>query len=47
MDSIKNELFSTGKSETFSARSIVDEIQLIKFFAEMITGGFESAQLEE
>ena len=47
MDSIKNELKSTGKSETFSARDIVKDIGLLNFFAQLITGSIERAFEEE
>ena len=47
VDSIKNELIKTGKSETFSARSVVNDIQLLNFFAQMIAGNLEKAYQEE
>ena len=47
VDSIKNELISTGKSDTFSARNIVNDIQLLNFFAQMITGSINRAYEEE
>ena len=33
VDSIKNELLNKGKSKTFSARNMVNDIQLLNFFA--------------
>ena len=33
VDSIKNELINTGKSDTFSERNLVNDIQLLNFFA--------------
>ena len=47
VDSIKNELISTGKSETFSARIMVNDIQLLNFFAQNIIGIKERAYDEE
>ena len=47
VDSIKNELISSGKSETFSARNVVNDIQMINFFAQMISGNTEKAYEEE
>ena len=47
VDSIKNELTNTGKSETFSVRNMVNDIQLLNFFAQMVNGNKERAYDEE
>ena len=47
VDFIKNELISSGKSETFSAKNMVDDIQMMNFFAQMVTGNVEREYEEE
>ena len=47
VDSIKKEITNRGKSETFSARNVLDDFQLLNFFAQMITGNIEKAYEEE